>query len=45
MVNTAINGDFIEILDREVRGNDSNTYISMPKQHKGRKVKVIVLND
>lgn len=33
----------VEMFDREIKGNESNTWVSVPKRHQGKKCKVLVL--
>jgi len=33
-----------EHLEKEVSGSETNTYISMPKKYKGKKVLVVILD-
>jgi hypothetical protein len=34
-----------EMFDAEVKGTESNTYISVSKKYRGKKAKVLVLED
>jgi len=43
MSKTTIEEEVEEILELDVKGNDSNTWISIPKKHQGKKAKVLIL--
>jgi len=36
--------DVEEVLDRDIKNTKSNTFVSIPKNHQGKKAKILILS-